>query len=60
MMKKTFGLFPVLVSTLLLTCFFYQRVGGLNLLIYDVLFVVWLLVTGQPLLKTSLQKWVLA
>lgn len=60
MMKKTFGLFPVLVSTLLLTWFFYQRVGGLNLLIYDVLFVVWLLVTGQPLLKTSLQKWVLA
>lgn len=59
-MKNKYGLWPIVFSTLLLSWLFYERETGLNLLIYDVVFVLWLVVSGQKPLATSLQKWVFA
>jgi len=53
---KTTSLLPAIcISAMLLTGLFYQQGIGLNLLIFDTLFIIWLFITKQIKLQTANQ-----
>ncbi len=54
-MKFKDSLLIVFISAFLLTILFYEQGIGLNLVLFEILFLVWLVVTKQINLKTKIQ-----